>query len=311
MKKTGWVYSDIYLKHRTKMHPERKERLEAITARLVRNGLMNTLIPIDPYPAEVEQIAWIHSRQHIDFVQKSSAQGVTALDPDTMICADSYEVALWAVGGVLAAIDALFSGKVDNAFAAVRPPGHHAEYNRAMGFCLFNNIAVGARYAQKKYNCQRILIIDWDVHHGNGTSHSFLDDPSVFYFSIHQYPHYPGTGQADETGTGAGQSFNLNVPLSGGAGDKEYVEVFRQTLAPRAREFNPDLVLISAGFDAHEKDLLSSMNVTSEGFGKLTRIVCDIAAECCEGKIVSVLEGGYDLDALAQSVEIHIQELMQ
>lgn len=311
MKKTGWVYSDIYLKHRTRYHPERKERLESIVAHLNKTGLMEILVPIDPYPAEVDQIAWIHSRNHIDFVRESCERGRSTLDPDTMICRDSYEAARFAAGGVLAALDAVFDGKIDNAFCAVRPPGHHAEYERAMGFCLFNNIAIGARYAQKKYNCQRVLIVDWDVHHGNGTSHSFFEDPTIFYFSIHQYPHYPGTGRADEVGEKEGRSFNLNVPLSAGAGDDEYIEIFEKTFAPRAREFAPDLILISAGFDAHEEDSLSSMAVSSEGFGKLTRIVCDLADELCGGKIVSVLEGGYDLDALARSVGFHIREMMQ
>jgi acetoin utilization deacetylase AcuC-like enzyme len=311
VKKTGLVYSDIYLKHRTKMHPERKERLEAIISRLSESGPMDDLVPIEPYPAEIDSIARIHTRGHIDFVKESCERGAGALDADTMVCPDSYEAALLAVGGVLAAVDAVISGNVDNAFCAVRPPGHHAEFDRAMGFCLFNNIAVGARYAQDRYDCGRVLIIDWDAHHGNGTCNSFIDDPTVFYFSIHQYPHYPGTGRGDETGKGAGQGFTLNVPLPGGAGDAEYVEIFKQTLAPKIREFAPDIILISAGFDAHKSDPLASMNVSSRGFSELTRIVCDLADKLCGGKIVSVLEGGYDLDALSQSVEFHIREMMK
>ena len=311
MNTTGWVYSDIYLKHRTKMHPERKERLEAIVTHLTGTGLMDALIPIEPYLAEVDQIAWIHDRDHIDSIRESCRLGVSTLDPDTMVCPDSYEVARLAAGGVLAAIDAVFSSKVNNVFCAVRPPGHHAEHTRTMGFCLFNNIAIGARYAQKKYQCERVLIIDWDVHHGNGTCNAFMEDPTTLFFSIHQYPHYPGTGRAEETGERAGRSFTINVPLSGGAGDREYIEVFQKILEPRAREFAPDIILISAGFDAHEKDFLSSMNITSGGFAKLTRIVCDLADELCGGKIVSILEGGYDLEALSESVEFHIRELMR
>lgn len=311
MKKTGWVYSDKYLDHITKMHPERKERLEAIVARLKKTGLMDNLVPIEPYPATVDQIASVHSRAHIGSVDEACKRGARSLDADTLICPESYDVALLAAGGVLAGIDAVMQNQVDNAFCAVRPPGHHAEHNRAMGFCLFNNIAVGARYAQEKYDCRRVLIIDWDVHHGNGTSNSFIEDPTVFYFSIHQSPHYPGTGRAEEVGRGAGRSFTLNIPLAAGAGDIEYVEVFEQTLAPRVREFKPELVLISAGFDAHQKDMLSSMNLTNAGYANLTRIVCDLADEFSQGRVVSVLEGGYDLDALAGSVESHIREMMQ
>ncbi|MHC4434802.1 MAG: histone deacetylase family protein, partial [Planctomycetota bacterium] len=198
-----------------------------------------------------------------------------------------------------------------NAFCAVRPPGHHALEDQAMGFCIFNNVAIGAKYIQKKYGLPKILIVDWDVHHGNGTQATFYDDPTVLYFSVHQYPFYPGTGSSAETGTGKGLNYAINVPLPAGTGDDVYVEAFEEILQPAALSFSPDFVLISAGFDAHENDLLGQMAVTAEGFARLTEIVKVIAQKCCQGRLVSTLEGGYHLGGLAASVESHIRVLMK
>jgi acetoin utilization deacetylase AcuC-like enzyme len=309
MRRTGFVYSDGYLKHKTKFHPESPKRLTAIVDYLGQKELLPDLVSIQPYPATKDQVALVHDPNYIDSIRDSCMLGTRMLDADTQISAESYEIALLAAGGVLAGVDALMQGQVDNVFCAVRPPGHHALPDRAMGFCLFNNVAIAARYAQQKYGIDKVLIIDWDVHHGNGTFDIFERDPSVFYFSIHQFPHYPGTGMADETGMDKGKGTSLHVPLLGGQGDKEYTAVFKHKLVPAALEFKPGLILISAGFDAHQSDPLSSINITSRGFGKLTKIVCRLADETCSGRIVSVLEGGYNLSALAESVYEHIREL--
>jgi acetoin utilization deacetylase AcuC-like enzyme len=226
-------------------------------------------------------------------------------------------VAVKAAGGVLAAVDAVMDGKVANAFCAVRPPGHHALKDKAMGFCIFNNVAIAARYIQRTGSVSRqaaparILIIDWDVHHGNGTQAAFDDDPTVFYFSIHRSPFYPGTGAATDSGTGKGAGSKLNVPMERGATDADYIAVFKEKLIPAARQFKPDFVLISAGFDAHEDDPLGGMKLTSRGYAELTRIAKGIAQEHCGGRLVSVLEGGYNARALAESVEAHIRVLME
>ena len=214
-----------------------------------------------------------------------------------------------AAGGVLAAVDAVMNKQVTNAFCAVRPPGHHAMENRAMGFCIFNNVAIGTKYVQKKYGLSNVLIVDWDVHHGNGTQAAFYDDPTVLYFSVHQYPFYPGSGSEAEKGEGKGLNYTINVPLPAGSGDDVYVKAFEEKLRPAALAFGPDFVFISAGFDAHENDLLGGMKVTADGFAELTRIVKAIAQRCCNGRIVSVLEGGYHLGGLAASVEAHIRVL--
>jgi acetoin utilization deacetylase AcuC-like enzyme len=216
-----------------------------------------------------------------------------------------------AAGGMLTAIDAVMEQNITNAFCAVRPPGHHALEDKAMGFCIFNNIAIGARYIQKKHQLSKILIVDWDVHHGNGTQAEFYDDPNVLYFSVHQYPFYPGTGSLAEKGSGNGVNSIINVPLPAGSGDDDYVGAFEETLAPAALTFSPDFVLISAGFDAHKDDLLGAMKVTQQGFTKLTQIVKSIAEKCCSGRLVSILEGGYGFEGLAASVEAHIRVLMR
>jgi acetoin utilization deacetylase AcuC-like enzyme len=252
----------------------------------------------------------VHDPYYAQRVEQSCQAGEHILDsPDTGICPCSFEVALLAVGGVLTAVDAVMAGELTNAFCAVRPPGHHAERDQAMGFCLFNNVAVAAAYLRKKYGLARILIVDWDVHHGNGTQNAFLDDPSVFYFSIHQHPHYPGTGTRMERGKGVGLGATLNIPLPGGCGDEEYLKIFRETFLCAAMSFEPDFVLISAGFDGHQNDPLSGMLLSENGYEEMTEIVKKVAQECGQGRLVSILEGGYNLVSLAGCVERHLEVL--
>ena len=311
--KTGFIYHKSYLSHNTgKSHLESPDRLKAIIKHLRKENIYSQLVHIEPAPSSSKWITTIHTPEYVEHVKESCKNGKKYLDsPDVLISQQSYEVACLAVGGVLKAIDAVIDGKVQNAFCAVRPPGHHALKDRAMGFCLFNNVAIGARYIQKKYKLQKVLIIDWDVHHGNGTQDAFYDDSSVLYFSIHQYPFYPGSGSEEEKGVGKGFGYNINVPLSAGCGDKEYIKVFEEKLKPKALDFNPDFVIISAGFDAYKDDPLGGMKVTTKGFAEMTRIVKEIAEECCNGRFVSVLEGGYNLDGLARSVEAHISVLQE
>lgn len=310
---TGFLYDAIYLKHDTGAgHPERPERLTAIVDRLERKGVLEHLVRLKPAPASLEWITTVHTPEYVERVRKSCHAGARYVDtPDAPTSRDSYEVALYAVGGVQAAIDAVMEGKVRNAFCAIRPPGHHALKDKSMGFCLFNNVAIAAKYIQKKHKLGKVLIVDWDVHHGNGTQAMFYDDPTVFYFSTHQSPFYPGTGSADEKGAGKGLGFTRNVPLAAGCGDAEYKKVFLEELKPAAAAFQPDFVLISAGFDSAKGDLLGRMNVTPEGYAELTRIVKDIAEQYCQGRLVTILEGGYNLESLAASAEAHVRVLTE
>ncbi|MBN1803683.1 MAG: SUMF1/EgtB/PvdO family nonheme iron enzyme [Sedimentisphaerales bacterium] len=313
MSKTGFVYDDVYLKHRTTPgHPETSERLVAITKRLKTTGLYPQLHKISPRPVASEWLEMVHSSEYIRHVKESCQSNAGYLDSmDVPISKESYEAALVAAGGVLSAIDAVMEGKVKNAFCAVRPPGHHALKDKAMGFCIFNNVAIGAKYIQNKHNLSDILIVDWDVHHGNGTQAMFYDDPSILYFSTHRYPFYPGTGSEAENGSGKGINRTINVPMPIGSGDNDYLRAFKEKLEPAALAFSPDFILISAGFDAHKDDLLGGMKVTAQGFAQLTQIVKDISEKCCDGRLVSVLEGGYGLEGLADSVEAHIKVLMK
>ncbi len=312
MGKTGLVYHPAYLGHDMGAgHPESPNRLRAIMQQLEQSGTAARLTMIAPREAEDEWIMPIHTPAYLSMLKTNApASGRLSLDPDTSMSPGSLTAAYLAAGGVLAAVDAIMNKQVEHVFCAVRPPGHHAEAGRAMGFCLFNNVAIAARYVQKKYGLKRVLIVDWDVHHGNGTQHSFEDDPSVLFFSTHQFPHYPGTGRESERGRGAGEGFTINVPMEAGEGDEEYRAVFRKSLVPAADAFKPEFVIVSAGFDAHKDDPLASMGLTEEGYADLTGIVAGIAKRHAEGRILSSLEGGYHLTSLAASVDRHIQALL-
>lgn len=293
-------------------HPERPERISNLINKIDQSTLTESLIHIRAEEVARSIALLNHPQKHIDWVESLSSLALpTLVSADTVACAETPRITRLAAGAVIQAIDTVMQNRANNAFCAVRPPGHHAEYDSAMGFCFYNNIAMGARYLKQHYQLQRIAIIDWDVHHGNGTQHSFADDPSVFFASIHQYPHYPGTGSARENGRGAGEGFTLNIPVPAGSGDADYIDHFRQTIIPRIREFNPEFVLLSAGFDAHRKDPLGQVNLSTEGFAALSDLVLELAATCCAGRLVSVLEGGYDLDALAQSTIAHLQRLLR
>jgi acetoin utilization deacetylase AcuC-like enzyme len=312
MGKTGLVYHPAYLEHDMGAgHPESPERLRAIMQQLERSGTAARLTRIEARKAEDEWITQVHTPGYIAALkQHVPTSGRVSLDSDTSMSPGSLNTAYFAVGGALAGVDSIMSKQVDHVFCAARPPGHHAEAGRAMGFCFFNNVAIAARYAQKQYGLTRVLIVDWDVHHGNGTQHSFEDDPSVLYFSTHQYPHYPGTGRATERGRGAGEGFTINVPMEAGEGDEEYRAIFHKALVPAADDFKPQFVVISAGFDAHKDDPLASMALTEAGYTDLTNIVAGIAKRHAHGRILSYLEGGYNRTALAASVDAHIKALL-
>ena len=309
MNKTGYISDPFYLKHKNEPHPENPGRLNAIQKNIESSKYYNNLTLIQPRKATVEDIAKVHGTGYIRSVEDSCRNGVRNLDADTVISADSYQAALLSAGAGLEALDKILEGTVDNAFCAVRPPGHHAEQNKAMGFCLFNNVGVIARYAQDVKNIQKIFIFDWDVHHGNGTQHSFYKDSSIYYSSIHQYPFYPGTGGVDETGTGDGLGSNLNIPMRAYSYDTDYINAIEHKLIPVIQKFNPDLIIISAGFDAHENDPLAQINLSTDCYGKMTQKLMEIANDVCNGRILSMLEGGYDYSALADSVQLHVETL--
>jgi acetoin utilization deacetylase AcuC-like enzyme len=315
-KPTGLLYDDVYLKHLAgnSGHPERPERLISIHDAFEKTGLLQSLYPIHPRRVTEEELELVHKPSYIALVRQelSNVQGYRDLSTgDTLVSKDSLEAAEFASGGVLNAVDAVMQGKVKNAFAAVRPPGHHATPTRGMGFCIFNNVAIAARYVQKKYGLQRVLIVDWDYHHGNGTQETFYEDGSVFYFSTHHYGAYPGTGSAAETGAGKGAGKILNVPLPPGASDAQIEEAFRTKLVPAARNFKPDFILISAGFDGMRNDVLGVFDITPAGFAAITRIVTGLSRELSHGRLLSVLEGGYRLDGLAESVVAHVKALQE
>jgi acetoin utilization deacetylase AcuC-like enzyme len=310
MGKTGIVKDDRYINHRPGAgHPESHQRLEVIYAMLEESDMKGRFQDVPARQAERDELTLVHLSEYVNMVASTEGKDFTRLDPDTTTSSGSYEAALLAAGGLCQAVSMVVSGELDNAFALVRPPGHHAEADRGMGFCLFNNVAIGARYAQTSHNLERILIIDWDLHHGNGTQHSFEEDPSILYFSTHQYPYYPGTGSTNEVGIGEGEGFTVNVPLSMGYGDGEYAGIFEKILKPVTLDFDPDLILVSAGFDIHGNDPLGGMRVTPAGFAALTSSIMNIAAACCDGKIVFTLEGGYDLNGLRDSVKAVLREM--
>jgi len=300
---TGFVYHEDYLRHNTGYHPESAERLISMMRKLEERGLTKKMERILPVRALPEQIEYVHTGAYLEKVEAMSRRGGGMLDPDTPLCSDTYDVALLAAGGVIKAVDEVMdeSNALKHIFALVRPPGHHATPSRGMGFCIFNNVAIAAEQLKRKYGAKRILIADWDVHHGNGTQDVFFEDPSILYFSMHQYPHYPGTGWIGEVGNGEGKGFTVNVPLPIGTDDSGYLYALNNILVPIATEFRPEFVLVSAGFDAHTADPLASMHVTSLGFGLFTDVIVAIAKKSCGGRVVLTLEGGYNLDAIAES----------
>ena len=310
MEKTGFIFHPIYLKHDTEPHPENPGRLEAINKKLQESEVQNYLMRLEPRSATLEEISSVHDPGYTRTIQKQIEGGVRSLDMDTRVGPESFDAALMSAGAGIVAVDHVMGGDCKNVFCAVRPPGHHAENQRSMGFCLFNNVAIAARYAQNVKELNRIFIFDWDVHHGNGTQNAFYSDPTVFYASTHQFPFYPGTGAQDETGTGDGLGTTLNFPLRAFSDDDVYLEVLENQLIPAILKFDPDLIFISAGFDAHQDDPLASMQVSTDCFGKMTTLLSKTANEVCEGRLISMLEGGYNHEALSESVVIHIRSLI-
>lgn len=308
--KTGVVRDPIYLEHDTgTYHPESHYRLQTLYE-MLDDADMASLRHVSPRRATMDEIRYIHTENYVRHVSSLENRARASLDPDTPLSPKSFQAALFAVGGVLTGIDLLMQGELDNCFALIRPPGHHAEADQGQGFCIFNNVGVGAEYTMRRYGLERVLIVDWDLHHGNGTQHSFYQDDRVLYFSTHQYPYYPGTGGLRETGKGKGEGFTVNVPMEIGYGDQEFYTVFKKILEPIARSFSPQLVLVSAGFDAYVIDPLGGMELTPAGYAALTQVVMDIAADCAGGKLLLALEGGYNLDGLRHCVKLVLQQLM-
>jgi acetoin utilization deacetylase AcuC-like enzyme len=305
---TGLAADPVCKEHHTgSRHPERPQRFDAALGAL--DGL--DLLPIAPRVATEDEVALCHARQYIRLVEREVVTGFHELSTgDTIISTKSLDAALRAAGGVLNAVDAVLKKEARNAFCIVRPPGHHATPVRGMGFCLFNNIAVAARYAQKQYGVGRVLIADWDVHHGNGTQDIFYTDGTVLFFSTHQHPWYPGTGAPDETGEGAGAGMIINAPFPAGSGRKEILGAFQEMLVPAAKKVKPELILISAGFDSRIDDPLGNFLLTDQDFADLTRLMLELADQHAGGRIVSVLEGGYSLTGLASAVRAHVQALL-
>ncbi|MGE5219399.1 MAG: histone deacetylase [Chloroflexota bacterium] len=309
MKPTAVVVDSEYLKHFPgEAHPERPERIEVLLD-LAGQLESESFARLPPKAARRAEVETTHGIDHVRLVESTSKLNRYALDGDTITCRDSFGVGLLAVGGFINLLDAIAAGEHPNGFALVRPPGHHALRNRAMGFCLFNTMAIGAEYLKRTYDAKKILIMDWDVHHGNGTQDAFYDDPSVLFISTHQFPFYPGSGAVNEIGAGAGEGFTINLPLPAGCADRQYLQVFQDVIIPAAGRFQPEWILVSAGFDPHRRDPLGGMGVTERGFGAMAQALLALASKFCDGRIAFLLEGGYDLAGLRDSVAAVLSEM--
>jgi len=313
-KRTGFLYDERYQQHLTgHYHPEIPDRLPALYKGIADAGLLERLTLIKAAPADLKWVKTIHAPDYIKRFERACSAGQNIFDsPDNQMCTATYETALLAVGGVLEAVRQVMEGEIDNAFCAVRPPGHHAEVDRAMGFCYFNNIAIAARYIQIQWNIQRVGIVDFDVHHGNGTQHIFERDPTVFYYSIHQHPTfaYPGTGREFEMGKDAGYGYTKNSPVLPGQGDNEYKQLMQRDLFPAFAEFKPEVILVSSGFDAHIDDNMSDIKLTTEGFSWIIAKIVEMANGYARGRLISILEGGYSIKRLPELARNHMEILL-
>ena len=314
MKRTGFLYDERYLLHKTgPYHPEIPERLTAILEGIEQSRLADKLIRYQAVPPDLKWIHMVHTPEYVKRFEAACRAGKQMFDsPDNQMCPQTYEIALLAVGGILEVCRHLMEGALDNAFCAIRPPGHHAEVNRAMGFCYFNNVAIATRYFQNQWGIHRVGIVDFDVHHGNGTQHIFDDDPTVYYYSIHQHPSfaYPGTGREFEYGRGNGYGFTRNSPVLPGQGDEDYQRLLERDLYPAFAEFMPQVIIVSAGFDGHRDDEMSDTKISTEFYSKMMQQIMGMADTYCEGRIVSVLEGGYCLRRLPELARNHVEILM-
>jgi acetoin utilization deacetylase AcuC-like enzyme len=314
MNKTGFLYDERYQQHKTgNYHPEVPARIARVYQGIKEAGLLAKLVPLKASPADIKWIELVHDRSYIERFEAACRAGKRIFDnPDNQMCSQTYEIALLAVGGVLNAVSQVMEGKLDNAFCAVRPPGHHAETNKAMGFCYFNNVAIAARYLQNQWGIHRVGIIDFDVHHGNGTQHIFEGDPTVFYYSIHEHPSfaYPGTGREFENGKDFGFGFTKNTPVLPGQGDEEYKSLLQKDLLPAFESFNPEVILVSTGFDAHIDDDMSDIKLTTEGFTWIMQKIVAMARQYSKGRILSILEGGYSLQRLPELAKNHVEVLL-
>ncbi len=306
----GLIYDPIYLQHDTEQHPENAGRLVNVINLLEKANMTEQVVPVAPRAATIDELSKVHSKDYISYVESFAKAGGGWLNADTIVSPASYDVALHAAGGLINAVDTVMTGEVASAFALVRPPGHHATRGEALGFCLFNNIAVAVKHSIDSCHLERVLIADFDVHHGNGTQDTFYEDPNVLYFSTHQYPFYPGTGRVDEIGARQGEGTTVNVPLPAWCGDEEYLRVFEEILIPVARRLQPQLIMVSAGYDAHWGDQISLMQVSVTGFAEMVRILKTLADELCQGRLVFTLEGGYLYEALASSIKATLDMLL-
>jgi acetoin utilization deacetylase AcuC-like enzyme len=310
MRKTAILKNDLFLEHIPDFnHVESPDRLRVIYEQLEQPPLSELFLYPDFPPASVDILELNHSKDHLMRVAGTAGKAFSSLDPDTQASPKSFDAACLAAGAVTGGMEMIMRGEADNGFALVRPPGHHAEANRAMGFCLFNNVAIGARYGLKHLGLERIAIIDWDLHHGNGTQNSFYTTNQVLYISTHAYPYYPGSGSLGEVGAGEGEGFTVNVPLSGGQDDRAFARIFKEIVVPVTRQYRPDFILISAGFDTYFGDPLGTMAVTQQGYACMTRQIVDLAAEICAGRLLVVLEGGYNLRGLRDGILAVLAEL--